>query len=392
MRFISADWIFPISSPPVQNGIIVLDGQKIVEIINEDQIDQGKVERHKGIILPGFVNTHCHLELSHMKGLAKTGTGLISFISDVVKLRAFEMEVILPAITREDKNMYDAGIQAVGDISNKIDTAQRKGESPIRYYTFVEMFDFMEPALLNATIENYETVFKGQNSEGLNKKSYVPHAPYSVSKELFEFINKANADEVSISIHNQETVDEDQLFLDGKGGFKPFYNSLGIKMEGFKPTGQTSIRYALNHLIPKARNLFVHNTFTTKEDIAVATIWSRNNYWVTCPNANLFIENRLPNYKNFIDTGAKMTIGTDSIMSNWQLSIWEEIKTIKKFQSYVSLEDLFTWATLNGAEALGYENEIGSIQKGKEPGLVLVDLMWQGEETEINNSHPVRLI
>jgi cytosine/adenosine deaminase-related metal-dependent hydrolase len=125
---------------------------------------------------------------------------------------------------------------------------------------------------------------------------------------------------------------------------------------------------------PKCRSLFVHNTLTTKVDIEAAQTWSENVFWATCPNANLYIENRLPNYQNFIDTNARMTIGTDSLTSNWQLSILEEMKAIAKYQSYVSFETMLRWATLNGAEALGFENTLGSIEKGKTPGLNLLNL------------------
>jgi len=118
---------------------------------------------------------------------------------------------------------------------------------------------------------------------------------------------------------------------------------------------------------------------STKTDIKFAHQWNPNTYWATCPNANLYIENRLPNYQHFLDTDAKVTIGTDSLTSNWQLSILEELKTIHQFQSYVPLETLFKWATLNGAEALGYEKELGSITIGKKPGLVLLDIEKDGQ-------------
>ena len=142
----------------------------------------------------------------------------------------------------------------------------------------------------------------------------------------------------------------------------------------------------------KRRNLFVHNTLTSEADIKAAHDWSENCYWATCPNANLYIENKLPNYQNFLNQNAKMTIGTDSIMSNWQLSVWEEVKTIKKYQSFVPLKSLLQWATLNGAQSLGYQKQLGSIEVGKQPGLVNVDLDWKGEDTDISMSHPVRIL
>ena len=140
---------------------------------------------------------------------------------------------------------------------------------------------------------------------------------------------------------------------------------------------------------PKSKSLFVHNTLTTSEDIEAAYTWSENVYWATCPNANLYIENNLPNYKNFIDANAKMTIGTDSLTSNWQLSILEEMKAITKYQSYVPFEMMLRWATLNGAEALGFQEDLGSIEKGKKPGLNLLTL---SEEMKINDQTVIKKI
>ena len=393
MKYFSADYLIPITSPPIKDGVIVLDDSgKIERIGNRDDFPSVDIQYSKGVLMPGMVNAHCHLELSHMKGLCATGTKLIPFIKSVVQLREVDEEVILAHIKQEDENMWQAGIQAVGDISNKLDTAKQKASSPIRYYTFVEMFDMMQPSMTASTVDNYRAVFAGQASGEGNKKSFVPHAPYSVTPELFDFINKANPQQRTISIHNTETMDENRMFLDGSGGFAEFFKGFGMSLDHFSPTGQGSIHYTLQNMEPKARNLFVHNTLTTAEDIAAAHAWSDKTYWATCPNANLYIENRLPDYKVFLDIGAKMCIGTDSIMSNWQLSIWEEMKTIKKMQSYVPLSDLLTWATINGAEALGYQKSLGSLEVGKAPGLVHVDVEWRGEETEVSGSCSTRVI
>jgi aminodeoxyfutalosine deaminase len=127
---------------------------------------------------------------------------------------------------------------------------------------------------------------------------------------------------------------------------------------------------------------------TTKDDILAAQSWNKDIFWATCPNANLYIENRLPDYQVFLDTNATVTIGTDSLTSNWQLSIWEEIKTIRRYQSYVPLETLISWATINGAKALGYDDRLGSIEVGKTPGLVLIS----GDLQDIKNTNPSRII
>lgn len=130
---------------------------------------------------------------------------------------------------------------------------------------------------------------------------------------------------------------------------------------------------------PSKRTLFVHNTMTRMADIQAAQRWSDHVYWATCANANLYIENKLPKYQEFIDAGAIMTIGTDSLTSNWQLSIVEEMKTIHKYCRYVDFDTLIQWATANGAKALGFEDTLGTIEVGKKPGLIHWDAPFDGE-------------
>ncbi|MFT4972480.1 MAG: cytosine/adenosine deaminase-related metal-dependent hydrolase [Saprospiraceae bacterium] len=377
MRKISADCVFPVSDAPIQNGVITVDHHgKIVKTDHRDQHADADLEIYSGVLVPGFVNTHCHLELSHMLGAAPTGTGLLPFLKTVVNHRDVSPKDIQKAIQKGDRDMYKNGIVAVGDISNKLDTADTKSDSPIRYYTFIEMFDFLQEDWAQKTFNDYSIVYNGQSNQNGNRKSAVPHAPYTVSKNLFSLLKNVheNNDDCTISIHNQETVHEDNFFLSKTGDFLKFYEAFKISIDAFQPTKKTSIHYAIEHMNPKHRTLFVHNTMTTPVDIQKAHAWSKNIYWVTCPNANLYIENRLPNYQHFLDNQARMTIGTDSLTSNWQLSVLEEMKTIAQFQSYIPFEMMLEWATLNGAKALGFDKEIGSFEVGKTPGINLLNL------------------
>ena len=375
MRKITADYIYPISGEPLQNQLIICDDSGKIEAIQPaDQHDPSSVEHHQGVLIPGFINTHCHLELSHMKGKVDTGTKLIPFITNVVQFRDATEEEIQEAIAKADQEMYDGGIVAVGDISNKLDTVAQKEKSSIRYYTFVELFDFLQDAGAQKCVADNMPVYEGQGKGQGNARTAVPHAPYSVSKELFKQINQLNQGQGTVSIHNQETPPENELFLSKTGAFLDFYGGFNIPLDAFEANGKTAIHYALEHMDPRCRHLFVHNTLSTPEDIAAAQAWGQNGiYWATCANANLYIENRLPNYQYFLDADAKMTIGTDSLTSNWQLSVLEELKTISKYQSYVPFATLLQWATLNGAEALQFEAELGSLEVGKRPGLNILN-------------------
>ncbi|GAB4496925.1 MAG: aminofutalosine deaminase [Saprospiraceae bacterium] len=381
MKKYSADWVFPISLPPIKNGVVVTDDAgTILAVERREQHDPASLDVHRGVLVPGFVNTHCHLELSHMKGKVHTGTGLIPFITSVVTQRNASPEAIAEAIERAEADMLAAGIVALGDISNTPDTFAVKSKGRMRYYTFVELFDFLQEAGAEKAFSDWKSVFEKIELAPGSARSLVPHAPYSVSKSLFRKINDFNEKSgITVSIHNQETPPESELFEKGSGAFYDFYGQFNISLDHFQPTGNPSIFYALENMNPANRTLFVHNTLTAKADIEAAQAWSPNVFWATCPNANLYIENRLPNYQAFLDTNARMTIGTDSLTSNWQLSILEEMKTIARYQSFVPFETLLRWATLNGAQALGFDDTLGSLEVGKTPGVVLL----QGLEADL---------
>ncbi len=376
MKFIQSDIVVTNLGAPLSNAIVEYDEVTgaVAGIHKEYTIVSSSVEIRKGVLVPGYINAHCHLELSHLKGIIPSGTGLIEFIKGVIQLRKFPQEEIGTAILSADQEMYSAGIVAVGDISNTTHTLQTKLHSDIRYRTFVEAFDLFQQAQTNTTFHQYLEVYK-KFAEFCDKRdvSMVPHAPYSVSQELFKNLGEVNSRGSIISIHNQEVAAENQLFQKGTGSFLDFYEFMSLSAESIPTTGKNSIEYALENMNPEQNTLLVHNTLSKEVDIDNAHDWSPNVYWVTCPNANLYIENKLPDYRMMLGKDAKMCIGTDSLSSNWQLSIFEEMKTIKKYQSTIDDLDLIRWATINGAEALGYE-DLGKIAAGSAPGLNLIDV------------------
>lgn len=379
MRKITADWVFTglKNNPFLEKGVLTIDEKGVVISISaRDAHDTASLEVVEGVLTPGFINTHCHLELSHMKGKVSTGTGLIAFITNVVQRRAAPAAEISEAIADAEAEMLREGIVAVGDICNTTDTFAQKARGKMRYYNFVECFDFLQDANAETEFSKYKAVYDLVPTPSGSEKTLVPHAPYSVSSQLFSLINRENKAHgtKTVSLHNQETPPELELFTSGTGDFVRFYNGFGISLTDFTPSTANSLLYALDNMDAAQRTLLVHNTLSTNFDIAAAEKFGNNQhtFWATCPNANLYIENRLPNYANFIQNAVKMTIGTDSLTSNWRLSVLDELKTISKYQSYIPLETLLTWATINGAEALGFDAELGSFAVGKKPGVNLL--------------------
>ncbi len=365
-----ADFVFPADRGPIANGYVEVDAEGRIVHVSERAPADTKVTHLKGALVPGLINAHCHLELSHMRGRVDTGTGLLPFLKAVVTLRDVDPADIQHAIQRADADMWASGIQAVGDISNTADTVGVKAASPIEYYTFVEAFDFLQGGeMAKGVFAKAKETYDAHHEP----KRLVPHAPYTVSPALFAAIREHNPRGGVVSIHNQETVDEDELFLSKTGGFLDFYRGFGFSLDAFSASAKTSLATTLPRLDETKRTLFVHNTQTTPHDLEAAQTWNDQTYWCTCPNANLYIENRLPRYDHWIESGVTACIGTDSLTSNWQLDLVEEMKAIQRYQSYVDTRTLVQWATLNGAEALGFDARLGSLSLGKVPGLVLIE-------------------
>jgi cytosine/adenosine deaminase-related metal-dependent hydrolase len=372
MKSFKADYVFPVCADPVKNGIVTVDDDGTIISLTDDQAANPQnipIETVSGIICPGFINTHCHLELSHLKDKIKPGGGLISFLKEILALRQADKAEILAAAEKADQQMYENGIVAVGDISNVDATIAIKAKSKLYYHTFVEILGFLpegaDEAFNKALLLADE--FKPQSV------SVTPHAPYTVSKELFKLI-KRHSDSTTnlLSIHNQECEDENKFYRYKLGGFIDLYKHLGINIDYFRPQARNSLQSVIPLLTNKQKILMVHNTCTNLKDIYFIKRFDRKINWCFCPNANIYIEKRMPKIELFVNQGLNITLGTDSLASNGSLCILSEMRTLQKGFPSLSINTLLEWGTLNGAEFLGIDGEKGSIEPGKTPGLNLL--------------------
>jgi len=372
MRFLSAGFIFPVSSQAIANGIVAVDDAgRIADILEpgEASIPEGEVEHFDGILCPGFVNAHCHLELSWAKGLIESGTGLDGFLRSLDNLRHGKLPVNQEeAIQKEGTEMYLSGVVAAGDISNSAATQQFKELSPMLFHTFAEVFA-SDPERASIAYEKGTALAESFRAlKRNNSASVTPHSTYSVTERLFELI-AALSENSPVSIHHQETPAEEQFFKTGTGSIadrRLFYNP---GLEPFQPTGKLPVESIAPYLDKNRKTLLVHNTFATSADIRFALQNFRQLSWCLCPNANLYIESCLPDIPLFIENECDIVLGTDSLASNHQLSVLEEMKTISAQFRFITLQEMLGWATLNGARFFGFDS-LGSLQKGKSPGIV----------------------
>ncbi len=363
----------------VFTGTQLVDGADQVLITKADGTVEGivplseagdDIQQMEGILSPGFVNAHCHLELSHMKGMIPAHTGLQEFVKQIVALRQVEPEAIQEAIVSAEAEMMANGIVAVGDISNTLDTLTQKAKHNLAYYSFVELYDLDPTRAADKILAGLE--IQKQFQENCVRASLVPHAPYSVTNDLWNLLS-AHFGIHTISLHNQETLDENDFFKTKTGSFLGMYERTKVNLDFFEATGLSSLQSVLPIFKKAHHGILVHNSFTSAEDIQAVHAAMNNAFWCLCPNANQYIEQTMPPIELLRSEKAKLVIGTDSYASNWSLNVLDELKTIQQHQPQIPLAEMLGWATINGAQALQMDKHLGSFEKGKKPGVVLIN-------------------
>lgn len=372
--------------------VLITDEQgKIEEIVALPDAGDD-IQQFNGVLSPGFINCHCHLELSHMRGLIPEETGLVDFVFKVVNERHLPEEEILDAIRIAEDEMLANGIVAVGDICNNTLTLAQKQKQRLAYYNFIEVTGWL-PAVAQTrferSLEFYNAFIQLQTPNSKPQTSLSPHAPYSVSDPLWNLISPY-FDQKTVTIHNQETDFEDALFQKNEGDFTRMYGMMNMDTSFFQPTGKSSLQSYFHKLNNAKQVLLVHNTFTKEEDVAFVSlesgVGSLELFYCLCLNANQYIEQAVPPVDMFRRNNCQMVIGTDSLASNWSLNILDELKTITKHFPSVPLNELLQWATLNGARALQMDDLLGSFEKRKKPGVVLLSGLQNNQLTPLSSS------
>ena len=374
----------------LHNQVLITDAAGvIVDVINEKEVGGGD-EKFDGILCPGFINAHCHLELSHMKGLIPKHTSLVDFILKVVNERHFEEAEILAAIETAENEMLQNGIVAVGDICNNTLSIPQKSKGKLLYYNFIEASGF--PPLVAEQRFKRAVDFYNAYANIFSANSIVPHAPYSVSPEMFGMINDFSGNNL-MTIHNQEAVAENEFFENGTGDFLRLYKQMGIDISFFKSSQKSSLQTWLPHFTKEQTIILVHNVCTSAQDLSflkrATNNGKRTTYFCLCPNANLYISNTLPDVKMLMQHTDNIVLGTDSLASNDQLSILAEIKTLQNCFENLDLTTLLKWATINGSRALQMDDRLGSFEKGKQPGVILIDEL---ENLQVNDNTSIKRI
>lgn len=376
-----ADIVFPVNGRAVRNGYVECSEQgEIISVGStaDGKFPAGKIKMYKGAIVPGFVNGHCHLELSHLKGAFKQATGMDGFIKQINQMRlSVDYVGRMKAMTEEFERLYAQGVSAMADISNCDESFGIKAASKLYTRTYLEVFG-TEPEDAPAIMKDVIALQNKACGYGLDAAP-TPHSCYTMSPELNRMAAAEGLKTGYISYHSQESQQEDDMIKYGTGELADDYHERGTSTPPV--TGRSALIYFADNLqklikAPVDGNvILVHNVSTDQESIDYASAAFKHLYWAICPLSNIFIHRKLPPIDLLRSNKLKICLGTDSLSSNLVLNIVDEMKCIREHFPDIELDEMLTWACLNGAEAIGKSEVFGSFDVGKSPGIVLIENM-----------------
>ena len=388
MKILSAEFVLPISAAPIEKGAVLIEKDKIIAVGKTSELcekfpEASREDFGEAVLMPGFVNCHAHLEITAMRGFLDASDGdFYSWLINLTKTRAeilTEEDVKTAAIFGALEGAR-AGITCFGDIGRfgkaGFEALKTNG---LRGVLFQET-DFSP--LNETSAEDFEKLkdkfFELKETEtDLVKVGISPHSPYTVSRKLFEKITEFALEEnLEISIHAAESIDEDVFLKTGEGFFAELYKKFNLRWNAPK---MSPVEYLNEIGVLRAKPLLAHCVKVSENDIDL--IKKSASRIAHCPKSNAKFGHGIAPLGRFLEKGIKTGFGSDSVASNNTCDILEEARfatllarTLETKKDFLHAEQIIETATLGGAKAIGLENETGSLESGKQADIIAVSL------------------
>lgn len=385
-----ARWVLPSASSPIEHGAVAVDGPSIARVGSRDELASKFPESlvrdfGEAAIMPGFVNTHSHLELTAMRNYLEREEG--DFFAWLRKLTTARLERMTPddlyiSAAWGAVEAARAGVTCMGDASDAASSSMRAlKDVGLRGIVYQEAFG---PDPIDAR-ENFEKLrekvasLKDFETE-LVRIGVSPHAPYTVSAPQLELITEfAIQEKLPLMIHAAESEAEELFMLEGRGAFAEGLARRGIE---WRSPRISTIQYLSRHGVLRSRPLLAHCIHVDETDIE--TIKDADARIAHCPRSNAkFGHGRAP-FARFIEKGIKVGFGSDSVASNNTCDMLEEARfailtarattganiSVQMLDANLALQT----ATLGGARALGLESQMGALAEGLQADMTVVAL------------------
>ena len=349
-----AGWVIADKNTILQNGYIKIQNGYITETgkgrttSNDTEVDYGS-----GVILPGLVNAHTHLELTALKDSVRTTNGFHAWVKELIEKRAaLDAETLKQGAASGMRDLFSSGCAVVGEISTLGITRDLFSGSSLFGVWFQEILGNPRDVVLKCK--------KGTNQH----VSVAGHAPHTTSPDTLKRLKALSLKEkLPFSIHLSESEDERLFFEQGKGRWADFLMERGIDFSGWDIQGKTPVTYADNLGLLDSRTLAVHVNYADEKDLQI--ISKKNAFVCLCLRSNARLHGRMPDVKGLMKKKIRLCLGTDSLASVETLSVFDEMAYVAEKFPFIPPGEILSMATENGAAALGFPGVLGSLLPGR---------------------------
>ena len=375
-----AKYLMPNSRTTIENGAVAIHGSEIIAVGPYPMIRNHTSPTHdlgEAVILPGFVNVHTHLELTnHRDWIARTPR-FTDWILQLIRHRQHDQAEVNRAIHDGVEMSLAGGTTTVGDIHGFGKSAQALKDAPIRTVVFFETLGFaLEHAQLGIDqINSHLDTAPAPDSRFTPAVS--PHAPYSTSATLYRHcLRLAHTHGLSLCTHLSETQEEMEFLSTGTGAFAALLDTLQISREHWTPPGVTPVQYMKDLGVLERQPLLAHCNYLTNTDTQILA--ESESSVAFCPRSHHYFYHSNHPISQLLAAGVNIAIGTDSLASNWSLSMLDELKFLGRTQAHISPETLINLVTINGAKGLDLDR-VGRLEKGWQADLIAVESPNNGQ-------------
>jgi aminodeoxyfutalosine deaminase len=369
VQVLTAGWVVPVSGAPIRQGIVAIAQDRIVWAGSAQDAEAPR-ERVRdlgpGVLMPGLVNAHCHLELSHLAGQLEDAKGFVPWVEALVAARAeAPLDAVEAAAAEAIRALIASGTVAVGDVSNSLAHLSMLSQSGLTAaVVFYELLSW-DPAKADAVLQfaQARALELAEDLPGYVQVRLAAHAPHSVSAPLLRALARRGG---PAAIHLAESPAESAFLADGDGEWAAFLERRGLGHVTFTPPRQSPVAYldTLGALHPK----LVAAHCAQVDDADIAVLAERGVAVVVCPRSNRRLGVGLPPVSAMLLAGVALSLGTDSLASTDSLDLMEDVAMLHREFPEIDPGQLVRMATLGGARALGL-SDLGTIEPGKRAAL-----------------------
>jgi cytosine/adenosine deaminase-related metal-dependent hydrolase len=384
---LTARWIVPVSSRPVENGRVVLEGGRICRVEKNTTPQASDVDYGDAIILPGFINAHTHLELTAFHGRAPYTGSFADWLRAIILLQMIGSveQTMQQAIGDGLRQSLTAGVTTVVDTGCGEQAMELWRQASINVVGLMEVLGIGPRARgpHSRSIGSVIDLLAAAPQHGV-RVGISPHAPYSTAPDVYRQAIAYAADHgLPICTHLAETRDEIEFLAHGTGAFRELLEEGGLWDGSFTPPGCSPVEYAETLGLLACSPLLAHVNYVTDTDIALLA--ERHCTVAYCPRTHRFFQHEPHSYRQMLEHGVNVCIGTDSLASAPSLSILDDLRFLRDADSSCASDVLLEMGTLRGARAVNMESQVGSLEPGKQADLVVVPLTHPGTGAPVDD-------